>query len=121
MNKLPAIPATAALLLLGLSACGGSDDTSTASRCPKAPACRPNPEEAAASRATTLNPDQLKIAAKFVACMRGLGYDMPDPSDPDFNFSPNNANGMSQQQLLKVRDEAAQCSNQVGGNAITGG
>jgi hypothetical protein len=127
MTKLPAIPATTAVvvllgLLLGLSGCGGSDDTVDGIKVPEGASVSTKPGGGGSIQGNqTLNPDQLKIAAKFVACMRGLGYDMLDPSDPDFDFSPGNTNGMTQQQLLKVREDANRCSNQVGGSAITGG
>ncbi len=46
-----------------------------------------------------MNPQQAKMATEFVACMRKLGYDMPEPSDPGFNFSPKDANSMDAQKL----------------------
>ncbi|MFC4048251.1 hypothetical protein ACFOY4_01035 [Actinomadura syzygii] len=128
MTKLPAVPATATAvvvllgLLLGLSACGGSDDTVNGVKVPEGASVSTKPGGGGSVQGNqTLDPDQLKIAARFVACMRGLGYDMSEPSGPGFDFAPSNANGMSRQQLLKVREDANRCSNQVGGSAITGG
>ncbi|MFC4049052.1 hypothetical protein ACFOY4_05090 [Actinomadura syzygii] len=93
MNKLPAIPATATVVLLGLlpglSGCGSSDDTVDGIKVPEGASVSTKPGGGGSIQGNqTLNPDQLKIAKKFVACMRGLGYDMLDPSDPTLTSPP---------------------------------
>ncbi|TDD72864.1 hypothetical protein [Actinomadura rubrisoli] len=69
----------------------------------------------------TLNPEQLKMATTFVACMRQLGYDMPEASDPGFNFAPKNADGMDGQQLQQIGKDQTQCLNKAGASDISGG
>ncbi|TYK43729.1 hypothetical protein [Actinomadura decatromicini] len=111
------------VMAFGLSACGGdSEDEVGGIKVPEGASVSANPDGGGSIQGNqTLNPDQMKMATKFVACMRGLGYDMPEPSDPGFNFSPKNAQGMGAAKLQQVRKDSVQCSDKSGGSSLTGG
>ena len=123
MKKFLVVPAVV-VLAFGLGACGGDskDDKADGITLPKGATVSQNPDGSGGIQSNQkLTPEQLKMAGTFVACMRQLGYEMDEPSDPAFNFSPKNVQGMDQKQLLKVRQDAAQCSTKAGGSAMTGG
>ncbi|TDD28843.1 hypothetical protein E1287_32030 [Actinomadura sp. KC06] len=119
MKRLLIIPAVA--LTLSLSACGGGSDEVNGADLPEGVTVSTHPDGGGSIQGDPLTPAQVKMATKFVACMRELGYNMPEASDPGFNFAPKDAQGMSREQLNKVRTDSAQCHEKAGGDAMTGG
>ncbi|MFI0372737.1 hypothetical protein ACH35V_33160 [Actinomadura sp. 1N219] len=114
-------------LSLGVGGCGSESEGSAGVKGSASPTSELEKKlsapkgQAGSIQGDPLTPEQLKMATKFVACMRKLGYDMPEPSDPAFNFAPKNAQGMDRQELLKVRSNSAICHKEAGGSAMTGG
>lgn len=132
MKKALIVPGAVLALALSVSACGSDSKDAPEAKGATSAAASPSPsselekklgEDGAGSIQgnQTMNPQQAKMATKFVECMRKLGYDMPEPSAPGFNFSPKDANSMDAQKLQKLRKDSAQCSQQAGGGALTGG
>lgn len=112
MKKLLTTLAPAVVLALTLSACGGDSKG-------KADGGAGGAGGKESKGTQTMDPELLKVSReKFVACMRQLGYDMPEPSAPGYTGSPKNFDSMGQQQRQKVNKDKAQCVSKISGGNI---
>lgn len=110
----------AAALTVSLSACGDDPEDDPGVDLPKSVTASAAPSGGRGPESDALTPEQLKEAEEFVACMREAGYDMPAPSDPEFEYEPRDAGDFNEQQRQKVRADSAKCDKEVGVDVMTG-